>query len=198
MKDSANVASVNVASSKDGDKLVSAIVLGFANDPVARWTWPNPHDFLIHFPKFTKAFGGKAFDYGTAHSIAEFAGGALWLPPGVGPDEEALDSIVKESVEPARLEVVSMMMEKMGSYHPAEPHWYLPLIAVDPAKQGLGYGSTLLRYALERIDRDNQIAYLESTNPRNIPLYERHGFEVIGTIQVADGPPLFPMIRPAR
>ena len=28
------------------------------------------------------------------------------------------------------------------------------------------------------------MAYLESSNPRNIPLYERHGFEALGEIQV--------------
>jgi ribosomal protein S18 acetylase RimI-like enzyme len=87
------------------------------------------------------------------------------------------------------------LFEKMGSYHPTEPHWYLPLIGVEPTKQGRGCGSALLRHALERIDRDGGIAYLESTNPANIPLYRRHGFEVVGTIQVGDSPPLYPMVR---
>jgi ribosomal protein S18 acetylase RimI-like enzyme len=64
--------------------------------------------------------------------------------------------------------------------------------------QGRGYGSALLRHALEQIDRDGQLAYLESTNPANVPLYQRHGFEVVGTIQVDDAPPMIPMVRRAR
>jgi hypothetical protein len=41
-------------------------------------------------------------------------------------------------------------------------------------------------------------AYLESTNPKNIPLYERHGFEVLGTIQVGTSPAVCPMLRRPR
>ena len=140
-------------------------------------------------------FGGKAFEHRTAHTVAEFSGGALWLPPGVQPDEEVLVGLMERSIDPKELQVVFTMLEKMGGYHPTEPHWYLPLIGVEPAKQGRGYGSALLRHALDRIDREGQIAYLESTNPANIPLYQRHGFEVIGTIQVDEAPPIFPMSR---
>ena len=86
----------------------------------------------------------------------------------------------------------------MAKYHPAEPLWYLPLIGVDPAHQNHGVGGALLRHALERVDREKHLAYLESSNPANIPLYERHGFEVIGTIQVGDAPPLTPIIRQPR
>jgi GNAT superfamily N-acetyltransferase len=49
-----------------------------------------------------------------------------------------------------------------------EPHWYLPLIGVDPAHQGKGHGDALMAYALQQCDRDHLPAYLESTNPRNI------------------------------
>jgi len=189
---------VKAATAQERDRVVSAIVLGFASDPVTRWSWPDPHDYLTYFPEFTNAFGGKAFDHGTAHTVADFAGGALWLPPGVQPDEEIMAGLVERSIAPQRKQTVFAMIEKMGSYHPAEPHWYLPLIAVEPTKQGHGYGSALLRYALERVDREKKVAYLESTNPSNIPLYQRHGFEVVGTIQVGDAPPLFPMVRQPR
>jgi hypothetical protein len=47
-------------------------------------------------------------------------------------------------------------------------------------------------------DRDHMLAYLESSNPKNIPLYERHGFELLGTIQVGTSPPIFPMLRTPR
>jgi ribosomal protein S18 acetylase RimI-like enzyme len=163
-----NTPSVNSATAQDRERVISAIVLGFVNDPITRWSWPDSHDYLTYFPAFTNAFGGKAFDHGTAHTVADFLGGALWLPPGVQPDEAALASLIERSIDPKRLQVAAFMMEQMQSYHPAEPHWYLPLIGIDPAKQRRGYGSTLLRHALERIDQERRGAYLESTNPANI------------------------------
>lgn len=189
---------VSDAKAQDRERVVSAIVLAFVCDPVARWAWPEPHDYLTYFTDFINVFGGKGFEHGTAHSVAEFSGGALWLPPGVQPNEEVLVSLMERSIDPERLQVVFAILEKMGGYHPAEPHWYLPLIGVEPAKQGRGLGTALLGYALKRIDREGRIAYLESTNPANIPLYQRHGFEVVGTIQVGDSPLLFPMIRRPR
>jgi GNAT superfamily N-acetyltransferase len=193
-----NTPSVNSAPTQDRERVISAIVLGFVNDPVARWSWPDPHDYLTYFPVFTNAFGGKAFDHGTAHTVADFSAGALWLPPGVQPDETAMADLMERSLGPKRLQVAATMIEQMQSCHPAEPHWYLPLIGVDPAKQRRGYGSTLLRHALQRIDQERRAAYLESTNPLNVPLYQRHGFEVLRTIQVDDAPPLFPMLRQPR
>ena len=88
--------------------------------------------------------------------------------------------------------------ERMGGYHAAEPHWYLPMIGVDPAHQGRGYGSALLRHASLQCDKDHMPAYLESSNPANVPLYEQHGFVVLGTIQVGSSPPICPMLRAAR
>jgi len=186
------------AKTQDRERVISAIILAFVDDPVARWSWPEPHDYLTYFTEFANVFGGKAFEHGTAYSVAEFSGGALWLPPGVEPDEKVLVALMERSIDPKRLQVVFTIFEKMGSCHPTEPHWYLPLIGVEPTKQGRGYGSALLGHALEHKDHEGRIAYLESTNPANIPLYQRHRFEVIGTIQVGDSPPLYPMIRRPR
>ena len=90
------------------------------------------------------------------------------------------------------------MFEQMVKCHPQEPHWYLPLIGVDPAYQGKGYGDALMSYALDRCDRERVPAYLESTNPRNVSLYRRHGFEPVGTIQAGSSPTLVPMMRRPR
>jgi GNAT superfamily N-acetyltransferase len=87
------------------------------------------------------------------------------------------------------------IFEKMNSYHPNEPHWYLPLLGVDPLYHGKGFGSVLIKYTIVKCDQDNKFAYLESSNPKNIPFYERHGFELLGTIQVNTSPPIFPMLR---
>jgi len=74
----------------------------------------------------------------------------------------------------------------------------LPLVGVDPIAQGRGYGALLMRHAAHRFDAEGVPAYLESSNPRNISLYLRHGFEILGTIQVGDSPTVTPMLRRPR
>jgi GNAT superfamily N-acetyltransferase len=86
----------------------------------------------------------------------------------------------------------------MGHRHPDKPHWYLPMIGVVPEKQRHGYGTALLKAALERCDADDTLAYLEASSIKSVPLYERHGFQVVGRIQVASSPPLFSMVRKPR
>jgi hypothetical protein len=55
-----------------------------------------------------------------------------------------------------------------------------------------------MKHALVPCDLDHKLAYLEASNPKNIPLYERHGFELLGVIQVGTSPPIFPMLRKPR
>ncbi len=177
---------------------IDTVVLAFAADPVARWSWPTSHAYLTNMPTLIRAFGGQAFAHRGADCTDEYAGAALWLPPGVHPDEARLADIVQSTVSASIRDAVFAVFEQMARYHPGGPHWYLPLIGVDPARQGKGHGDALMAYALQRCDRDHVPAYLESTNPRNISLYRRHGFEALGTIQVGTSPPLVPMLRPPR
>jgi hypothetical protein len=55
-----------------------------------------------------------------------------------------------------------------------------------------------MKHAPLPCDRNHTLAYLESSNPRNLSLYLRHGFEITETIQVGSSPPLFPMVRKPR
>ncbi len=86
----------------------------------------------------------------------------------------------------------------MAQHHPDEPHWYLPLIGIDSRHQEQGLGSALLEHTLRQCDRDRTAAYLEATNPRNLTLYERHGFQLLGTIPVDSTCSISPMLQPAR
>jgi ribosomal protein S18 acetylase RimI-like enzyme len=189
---------VKTAVASDEAAAISTIVLAFGADPVSRWSWPDPQQYLTTFPRFAKAFGGKAFELGSAYFTEDYAGVALWLPPDTYPDEEAMDALLQSSVSEQTLKDAFALLDQMGRYHPSEPHWYLPLIGVDPAKQGSGHGSALMKHAVARCDHGRQFAYLESTNPANLPLYERHGFELLGTIQAGSSPPIFPMLRKPR
>ncbi|HEY7579577.1 MAG TPA: GNAT family N-acetyltransferase [Acetobacteraceae bacterium] len=179
----------------DEDAVVSLMMLAFSADPATRWMYPDPRQYLSCYPTFVRLYAGAAFDSGTVHVVEANRGAAMWLPPGTEPDEEGLGGLLRESIAPARLAEVFELAEKMASYHPAEPHWFLPLIGIDPVCQGMGYGSALLTHTLNQCDRDRQLAYLDSTNPKNLPLYERHGFERLGVIQAGSCPPVFPMLR---
>ena len=86
----------------------------------------------------------------------------------------------------------------VGAAHPEVDHWHLPGIGVDPSRQGEGLGSLLLAHTLGEVDRAGGVAYLESSSPLNVPLYERFGFEVIAEIQAGTSPTIWPMLRPAQ
>ena len=188
----------NVSPAADEDRAIATLTMAFSRDPVARWFLPDAARYLTYWPRVLQAFGGPAFAQGTADAIDDCGGVALWLPPGVAPDEETLGALTVEAVPTDDQDEVFGFMEQMGEFHPTEPHWYLPFIGVDVTKQGRGYGSALLRHALERCDRDGLSAYLDATSPLNKPLYERHGFEELGVIQAGNSPPMWPMQRTPR
>lgn len=189
---------IKSATASEQEQTIAVVVLAFSADPVARWSYPDPQQYLKYFPDLVRAFGGKAFEHGTAYYVDGFSGAALWLPPAVQPPEDEMLALLRRTIPERNQEELLSVLERMGGYHPTEPHWYLPLIGVDPAQQGKGYGSALMTHALLPCDRENKPAYLESTSTRNIPLYQRHGFELLGTIQVGSSPPIFPMLRRPR
>lgn len=180
---------------KAKEKAVATLTLAFSTDPMARWSLPDPQQYLTYFPQLVRAFGGNSFEQGTAHQMAGFAAVALWLTPGCEPDHEALMTIMTEAMPASHQPEAARIFEQMAQFHPSEPHWYLPLIGVDPIHQRKGYGSVLLQFALEECDRDGMPAYLEASNPANIPFYERHGFRMTGEIQEGSSPTLYPMLR---
>ena len=189
---------VKTAKESDEASVIDALKLAFVADPATRWVWPDPHEYLSNFSSFAKAFGGKAFAYKTAHYVGNYSGAALWLPPNVHPDVDLLTALLQSSGSYEAKKDGPEVFERMSKYHPHEPHWYLPLLGIDPLHHGEGLGSSLMHHAIVMCDRDNKFSYLESSNPKNIPFYERHGFELLGTIQVNTSPPIFPMLRKPR
>lgn len=177
---------------------IATLTLAFSTDPATRWTWPNAQAYLNAFPRFAKAFGGAGFAKGGSHIVGDHAGTALWLPPGVEPDGAGLGEVMRTTASPQSMSDGMQVMQQMESHHPREPHWYLPLIGIDPKHQGKGLGGALLAHATDICDRDGVPAYLESSNPKNIPLYQRHGFEVTGEIQYGSSPTIVPMLRRPR
>jgi GNAT superfamily N-acetyltransferase len=180
----------------DRKRAVQSLTLAFSSDPVVRWAWPDPERYLAYWPQFVEAFAGRAFDHGTARGLEDCLAVALWLAPGIEPDEKTVTGLMRESMDDQTLEDFGGVFEQMDEVHPTDDHWYLPLIGVDPLAQGRGLGSTLLRHGLKTCDGYRLPAYLEATSPRNRNLYARHGFNIVEVIQAGTSPPLWAMLRP--
>jgi ribosomal protein S18 acetylase RimI-like enzyme len=80
-------------------------------------------------------------------------------------------------------------MRAIERRHPQEPHWYLAVLGTDPAHQGEGVGSALVRHVLDDPANAGEPAYLETETEANVPFYERHGFRVVGELDVPSGGP---------
>ena len=119
---------VKTARESDEAAIIDALRLAFSADPATRWVWPEPQKYLTHFPSFVKAFGGKAFAYKSAHYIGNYSGVALWLPPNVHPDVEQLIALLQSTGSDDAKKYGPEIFKEMDSYHPKEPHWYLPLL----------------------------------------------------------------------
>jgi len=189
---------IKTATSSDEAAISDALTLAFAADPVMRWLYPHPGKFLKHFPELMRHFGANSFANASAHYVDGFAGAALWLPPGVTFDADAIGTLMLRTVDEKLHTDLFTIFNQMPEYHPHEPHWYLAAIGINPSRQNQGQGAVLIQHALRTCDRNHQSAYLESSNPRNISFYRKHGFEVLATLQAGDSPPLTPMYRSAR
>jgi ribosomal protein S18 acetylase RimI-like enzyme len=184
----------------DPAEVLPTLVAALADDPLWRWLYPDRETYERAFPEVMLLAARGGFDAGTIDVAEAGAAVAVWAPPGVDVDLEEVEARwlthFQTHCDPGRLEDIFAWSEQFGRFHPTEPHWYLGGIGVMPDRQGRGHGSALLRVGLERCDRDGLPAYLEASSSRNRPLYERHGFEVIGEIQAADSPSVWPMLRP--
>ena len=93
-----------------------------------------------------------------------------------------------------RLLRMSALIERQ---HPEEPAAYLGYLGA--AVQGKGLGGVVLQPALDVCDAFGWPAYLESSNPRNVPFYRRYGFVDGAPLEVPSGcPTITPMWRVAR
>lgn len=61
---------------------------------------------------------------------------------------------------------------------PKVPMSYLWFIGVDPLAQGRGIGSKMLQEIIDYSNSNNRPIYLETSTVKNLPWYEKFGFEV--------------------
>src|SRR6476620_11484740 len=87
-----------IVGASEVDRAIARLVLAFGTDPVARWMYDDPHQYLLHIPRLFRALGASSFEAGAAQRTSDGHGVALWLPPGVRSDEGPLEAVLAESI----------------------------------------------------------------------------------------------------
>lgn len=195
---------VRRATEEDVPALAGVLARAFTDDPPFHWVFRDNetrHDRLTAL--FGLALVGVFLPKGEVYTTTDLGGAALWEPrPGepAGDDEGAFAAAMAASgFLPEEADRMQTYLGMMGDAHPEEPaHWYLGVLGVDLPRQGQGIGSACMAPVLARLDDAGDPAYLESSNEKNLPLYERHGFRVVGVLDLPDGPPLWRMWREPR
>jgi ribosomal protein S18 acetylase RimI-like enzyme len=191
----------------EGQVAASGAVLAraFADDPLFTHSLSDPVERERLMPPFMTAWTR----YGLLFGVVDVTAGpveasAIWFPPGAGirrpqerRDQAGVTAAVSAFSEGARARLDAVVHHLSGVREAAQsiPHWYLMFIGVDPARQGLGLGGLLLRVGLARADQDGVDCHLLSLPPRNVPFYQRYGFEIAVEGDVPDGGPHFWFMR---
>jgi GNAT superfamily N-acetyltransferase len=136
---------------------------------------------------------------GGAWTTDELEGVAMWGKPD-DPKPSALEQLRELPAFAAafgrRLPRAMRAFGTVEKRRPSEPHWFLDLLAVRRDRQGRGIGSALVNAGLTQAGRTDAPAFLVTSNDRNVPFYERLGFDVIEEYTI--GPVrVWSMLRPA-
>jgi GNAT superfamily N-acetyltransferase len=175
----------------------------FAEDPVFAWLIPprlrGRDNRLRTF--FTSMSRGYLRQGKPCYLTGDASAAALWAAPGAW--AMPLSQIILEAA-PSGLAFRSRLLRALRTQLQIErlhleqsrPHWYLGYLGTRRDRQGKGLGTQMLREVLAGLDTDGVPAYLESSNERNLPLYERNGFRVVGELQaLGHGPTIWRMWR---
>jgi len=183
--------------------LARALARAFYDDPVFAWLLPDASDRLRRAERGFAFYIRKIYmPHQECYTLDGVPGGAMWLPPGtwhLGPLAQLRLLPGMIAATGSRLAQILRATATIESKHPTAPHYYLAFVGLEPAMQGKGLGTALLRPILDRCDSEGMPAYLEASTPRNRACYLRAGFEVTEEFNFPKGgPPSWRMWREPR
>jgi ribosomal protein S18 acetylase RimI-like enzyme len=184
---------------RDIPQLADTLAQSFNNDPAMRWATREDAKRLPALRDFFTYSLESDLHYGWETTTDDLQACAVWVPPNY----DKTSPLYTLRMLPRYIKWCGA--NKLGRWlkfgvlcqqkRPKTPHYYLDFIGVHPTKQGQGYASKLLKHTLTILDKQGSPAYLESSNPRNNPLYQRNGFQITDEIHLPDGPTLWCMWR---
>ena len=171
------------------------IARAFRDDPLQRYGLPDRADDETVSPLMFEALVRGSLATSDVWTTPALEGVAVWrrpvggvvdAPPATANDEHAPAADDPDDlgriIGPEAAGRFGRFFEAIGPVHHElmpGPHWYLAILAVDPASQGRGIGGALVRRGLQDAARDSLPAYLETATERNVAFYVGLGFRVV-------------------
>lgn len=194
---------IRMATPHDTAVVANIAADAFRDDPLLCWLIPDERRRHAGMPHYFQSVVKHVYlRHQQVYLTADAAGAALWLPPGVAATTPPLLPALGLAWRLfwatgfSGLGRARTLLAELHANHPKEPHFYLHVLGVRRGQQGRGVGSALIRQVTEQCDRERLLAYLENSNERNLPLYERHGFRTLREWRAPRGsPPLWFMAR---
>jgi GNAT superfamily N-acetyltransferase len=192
------------AARRDETALLGEVLAdAFSDDPVFAWLIPpqlrgRDSRMRMFFTSMSRGYlraGKPCYLTGDASAAALWAAPGAWTMPLSQIILEAAPNGLAFRRRLLRALRTQLQIERLHAGQ-SPPHWYLGYLGARRGRQGQGLGTQLLREVLAGADTDGVPAYLESSNERNLPLYERNGFRVIGDLRaLGHGPTIWRMWR---
>ena len=172
----------------------------FHDDPAFIWGLPDESKRARALPWFMAFWARYCLRFREVYTTAgKIDGAAIWVPPGRYPMSLVRLMLAGMALAPLKLGPAGFRrflsatnyMEHLHKRDVPPRHRYLMILGVGPPHQGRGVGGAIIQPTLARADAEGLPCYLESANPRNLPFYQRHGFEVAVEDDIPNGGPHF-------
>jgi hypothetical protein len=169
------------------ERAAESLGRAFVDDPLQAYILPQVESRAVlgaHIFRALLTYGHKS---GHVLTTSEAAGAAVWMKPGEWEmTEEGMQQVgffdLPGTIGEDNFTRHVNFFEYIENYHrrdaPAQ-HWYLAVIGVDPSRQGEGLGASMIRPVLADADKAGLPCYLETAQPKNVPMYEHLGFKVL-------------------
>jgi GNAT superfamily N-acetyltransferase len=184
----------------DLSQLTATLTSAFLDDPLTSWIFADDAARPAQLQAWMRLTTEMGLTRGHLYTAGGNRAAAVWSPPDVTLFDELwgarLSELLVGELGDRAAAVLGGLARAFASHSDRESHFYLFTLGTHPEQQGRGLGAGVVEPVLAICDREGLPAYLESSKERNLPFYQRLGFEVQSEISVADGgPKLWPMRR---
>jgi GNAT superfamily N-acetyltransferase len=176
---------------EDRSGVVATVAAAFAEDPGWAFILGEEYERLV------ARFVGALFDVRVASQNVwvadDLVAVAMWDSPGQSDAApgyaEGVWARYRTTAGVEAFNRLARYNDAVAAASPAEPYWYLGVLATDPERQREGLATALLRPILDEADRLGIACCLETSTVDNRRFYERRGFTQATDVVLPGGPP---------